>query len=754
VADYYALIARAVGGVGSDETRRSIYDQARTAQLTQLRNLEPPLSETKINHQRLALEEAIRRVECEAAGGPGVSVQEKQLTNGTPHHRQPPRAEAEGPQKRLAGRCSEASKSKSRNAAAAPDFSLLSNPFVLLRVTPCSTALEIKQAYEDAVEDEIAPANILQRAQQSLLTPKLRIDAEVGGFLDVRPELASRIVAKLERSAGRKELEHELVSLHALPKTNVLAHLGSQSPLGVPALFELLQAQATVAIGSTCDAVIEARELAGAGRVDREAVAEALARLEDRQIKGVVNALAGTSTFVATFSAFVKRVLKSEDSSLIQKLDPYVRAYNNAAASELSLRREKVVTACDALRNDPKNEREIGQIADALRLWSELGKPLQLFESHMHREDAQARDLYLHVRDLCIWLANEKEQFDTARKITLACAKVFKELPRAIGQMKEESELLAQLHNQQTAAVLLEPLCKAYQEAQESHRSLERELLRNGFGPASTGMARTLYDAFADAVRSTSISGIADLPWRLVRNVAISLNNESRAPKAAAALINGLIQFFDAHRPSAEVIALLEADRQACAKTIIQADLEKSLSAGQLNAAANLVEQLFALEKDADEVAALLKARAVIADRRRSKNIKVAFLIVFAAVILLVVITNQGNRPTYGSSSTQTTADRPTQLNVDEDRPPIGPGLNFTRANIRYCEFQGVRLEALRSLVSSDNGSTFNGLIEDWNSRCSRYRYRPSDKSAVDSEIITRRSALQAEGWAMAYTLR
>src|SRR5712671_5630642 len=47
-------------------------------------------------------------------------------------------------------------------------------------------------------------------------------------------------------------------------------------------------------------------------------------------------------------------------------------------------------------------------------------------------------------------------------------------------------------------------------------------------------MDRLIYDAFAEAVITTSNTDIADLPWRLVRNVAISLNNESRAPKAAA----------------------------------------------------------------------------------------------------------------------------------------------------------------------------------------------------------------------------
>src|SRR5262249_37778413 len=152
---------------------------------------------------------------------------------------------------------------------------------------------------------------------------------------------------------------------------------------------------------------------------------------------------------------------------------------------------------------------------------------------------------------------------------------------------------------------LLEPLGKAYEQAQQNHRVLVQEILRNGFGPASKGAAKKLYDAFAEAVRATSTTNIADLPWRLVRNVAISLNNESRAPKAAASLIGGMIQFFTIQQPSTEVRDLLEKDKTACTKNIIQADLEGSLSAGHLSAAAGHVEKLLALEKDSAEQAAL-----------------------------------------------------------------------------------------------------------------------------------------------------
>jgi hypothetical protein len=73
MADYYPLIAKAVAGLdkSTGETRRALYDRARTALLAQLRGVEPALSEPDITRERLALEEAIRKVESEVAFRPG-----------------------------------------------------------------------------------------------------------------------------------------------------------------------------------------------------------------------------------------------------------------------------------------------------------------------------------------------------------------------------------------------------------------------------------------------------------------------------------------------------------------------------------------------------------------------------------------------------------------------------------------------------------------------------------------------------------
>ena len=69
MTDYLPLIVRAVEGLekNTGEARRSLYERARNALVTQLRSVEPALSETEITKQRLALEDAIRKVEAEAA---------------------------------------------------------------------------------------------------------------------------------------------------------------------------------------------------------------------------------------------------------------------------------------------------------------------------------------------------------------------------------------------------------------------------------------------------------------------------------------------------------------------------------------------------------------------------------------------------------------------------------------------------------------------------------------------------------------
>lgn len=72
MADYYPLLARALDAL-PDRTpalRKAVYDRARNALISQLRSLDPPLSESDIDLERRALDAAIERLEIDHGGLP------------------------------------------------------------------------------------------------------------------------------------------------------------------------------------------------------------------------------------------------------------------------------------------------------------------------------------------------------------------------------------------------------------------------------------------------------------------------------------------------------------------------------------------------------------------------------------------------------------------------------------------------------------------------------------------------------------
>lgn len=68
MVDFTPVLTKAVAGKATYEERRLVYEKARAALLGQLRAISPPLPEADITKQRLALEEAIRKVEIDASG--------------------------------------------------------------------------------------------------------------------------------------------------------------------------------------------------------------------------------------------------------------------------------------------------------------------------------------------------------------------------------------------------------------------------------------------------------------------------------------------------------------------------------------------------------------------------------------------------------------------------------------------------------------------------------------------------------------
>jgi hypothetical protein len=67
MADYYPLIAKAVMGLGNAQDRRTLYERGRNALLAELKAVDPPLRQSIITKELLVFDQAVRKMETEAA---------------------------------------------------------------------------------------------------------------------------------------------------------------------------------------------------------------------------------------------------------------------------------------------------------------------------------------------------------------------------------------------------------------------------------------------------------------------------------------------------------------------------------------------------------------------------------------------------------------------------------------------------------------------------------------------------------------
>lgn len=94
--------------------------------------------------------------------------------------------------------------------------------------------------------------------------------------------------------------------------------------------------------------------------------------------------------------------------------------------------------------------------------------------------------------------------------------------------------------------------------------------------------------------------------------------------------------------------------------------------------------------------------------------------------------------------------DSPAPVLVDDfkEATPLSPGQAYSQDELRYCKFEGVRLEQIRKLVDGTSEyqvRQFNAGIERYNTLCGSYRYRERDLAVVEAQVARRTPALIQE---------
>jgi len=102
------------------------------------------------------------------------------------------------------------------------------------------------------------------------------------------------------------------------------------------------------------------------------------------------------------------------------------------------------------------------------------------------------------------------------------------------------------------------------------------------------------------------------------------------------------------------------------------------------------------------------------------------------------------------TSSKPWVTDPPAPALVDnfKEATPLSPGKAYSQDELRYCKFEGVRLEQIRKLVDETSEyqvRQFNAGIERYNTLCGSYRYRETDLAVVEAQVARRTPVLMQE---------
>jgi len=608
-------------------------------------------------------------------------------------------------------------------------FDLTSSAFHILKAGYDANRSDIAELVEDAEFDEVFEPQKIQRAQQSLLAPNARLEQEISWL----PELSQAQTTNVLSLVASGDLEALIeTSKHApeLAKANILAHFAGTGNVSDRLFHALVSAWDEIDQENILIFLNDNRLSAGFPGIERPQMRNALVELEKKHARSAAVGIWSLDRPGEVMDRIVEAELRRHPASSF--LEQFVRNYDTFSEPDLARISDEIDKVISEAENTDANlEALVTKASDLLDRWDDVNQPVQVYEQHQGHEEGRSKRIYEKLRSLCLDLANNRSAFAEARRLSEALLRTFPELESVAEVLKGDVAALENLDEQQKLHEEYKPLIDACEAAKTKLPT-----------PVST-----VLKVFKDTVSKGSDDPIA---FNILRDLALHINNDCNDPQTAFKLLDGALTFAGA-RPPKELGKTLEEERAVLHRNWKMNELEKN--SGNLTAMSQTVDDMLKYARGSER-SELQQLKAKLDRKKLGKKVKWGIYASIAAVIGFIVIADEmdkpSNRSTYQPSAPRVATPAPTPAPATsatvETRPPVGQGLTLNRSQIRYCVFQGQRLETIRTLTTTNYQiDRFNGLIDDLNSRCSSYRYRSGVLSSVQREAREKAVDLRAD---------
>ena len=489
-------------------------------------------------------------------------------------------------------------------------FDLKSNAFHILKAGYKANRADIAELVDDAEFDEVFEPQTIQRALQSLLVPNARLAQEISWL----PELSQAQTSNILNLVASGDLEALIeTSKHApeLAKANILAHFAGSENVNNSLFHALVATWDEIDEANIHTFINENRLSAGFPHVDPQQLQDALAALKKQHARSAAVGIWSLDRPGEVMDRIVETELGRHPSSSF--LEHFVRNYD--ILSEPSLARisdgiNKVIS--DAEKTDADLEALVTKASDLLVRWDNVNQPVQVYEQHQGHEEGRSKLIYEKLRSLCLDLANNRNEFAEARRLSEALLQTFPELESVAEALKRDVATLENLDEQQKL-------------------ELKYKALLNACEAAKTKLP-TPVSAVLKIFKDTVSRGTGDpIAFTIVRDLALHINNDCNDPQTAFKLLDGILTFVGA-RPPKEIGKTLEEDRASLHRNWKMGELERNK--GNISAMSKNVDDMLKYAKGADRTE-LLQLKSQL---DKKSNEKRGWWGVIGVIILLVII--------------------------------------------------------------------------------------------------------------------
>lgn len=641
---------------------------------------------------------------------------------------------------------------------------LTKNPFFILGITLRNNKEEITETFEQCAANEDYKESTLIHVQKNLLTSKARLEAEISWFPDLAPKKTQEIIDILQKTEDKKnadvnKLNERLIEivqdLSGISQTNLISYLCTKLTGNIKILKKLIYARQDISVETIKNAINANRKIARFPEISEQLVEYALKSLLDSYAKAAMQQI---TTFDHPGIIMTELIEEFVHATIDQKrfLEVITEHYDTWVIPKLRDFEDKIDNLIAKTQKNKKSyKKTMPEIITLLHQWNEYAQPSRLIFHSKGLDEQRSKKIFQTVRDLSLWLANERQEHNASLALSKEFKKIFSQLPSVSNMLDEDIGTLEDLIEQGKAQEDIEPLTTAVIESIKDEKVLLKSINKREFVPNGKGAAGKLYQTFVDVAKKTKGLSYEDEPWRLLLRLAIFLNNEKKQPFAAQEIIRTLCLM----NPPESVRIMLQANSETIEANVLSNELDSVLKEEKLRRATEIIERLIIISKTEEDKQGWKDLLVTIEDKKHSKWTD---WIIWGIIILVLIGVKKAksfssNYTDFNNSYSNNTSDYSSQNNYAQDKTETPPALESSATlslnELRWCLYQKKRIEFIQDqfpqndydsdyirtyntkLITQSIFDKYDALIVDFNSRCSRAKYHVYSKHIIEQEI-------------------